>query len=141
MRMDGQWEVFVDDDLVDWILGGSEIEDVDVNEGDYDFDSSVVLGFWVVFGYINDGDNELCDDYVNIFLVKKNMMVEFFDSNEGNWCGQNVDESSDKGDEEWVLDCVKLLEEGGVEVEDEVDIWFFGLVLSFMIMKIFLVYW
>lgn len=69
----------------------------------------------------DDTDNELADQHAQGAPDQNRTSTEALNDPEGNRSRADIHECSDQRDEERVADCAKLLEEGGTEVEDEVD--------------------
>ena len=97
--------------------GGGEEKDVDTDEGDHGLDG---IGILAVHGSGN-GDDELADDHTEGTPDQERTTTEALNGPEGNGGRAHVDEGGNKGDEEGILDRTQGLEEGGSEVEDEVD--------------------
>lgn len=114
---DGQGEDLADDDPGTGAPSGGEEEDVDADEGDHGGDSVGV----VAVGDTNDGDDELADDHAEGTPEEERTTTDLLNGPEGKGGGAHVDNGGDHGEQEGVLDCAELLEEGGTEVEDEVD--------------------
>lgn len=96
--------------------GGGEEEDVDADEGDHGGGGGGGAGDGA-----GDGDDELADNHAEGTPDKQGATAEALDGPEGDGGGDDVDDGGDHGDEEGVLDGAEVLEEGGAEVEDEVD--------------------
>lgn len=73
---------------------------------------------------IDDGDEELIDEYVKSVLEEDGVVIEMFNGLEGDGGWVYVDDGEDYGDDEWVGNGIGGFEEGGWVVEDEVDISF-----------------
>lgn len=106
-----------DDDPGTGPPGASEEKDVDADEGNHGSDG---VGVLAIDG-TDDGDNELTDDHAQSTPEEQGAATELLDGVEGDGGGQDVDDGSDHAQQEGVLDCAQLSEEGGTEVEDEVD--------------------
>lgn len=96
--------------------GASEEEDVDADEGDHGLDSAVGASDGT-----NDGDDELADDHAERTPDEQGAAADSLHTPERDRGRADVDEGRDERDQERVLDGAELLEEGGAEVEDEVD--------------------
>ena len=69
----------------------------------------------------DNGDDELADDHTQSAPDEKRATAEFLNGVKGDGGRADVDEGGDETDEEGVGDGAEFLEEGGTEVEDEVD--------------------
>jgi hypothetical protein len=116
-RADGEREDLADDDPSAGTPGGGEEEDEDTDECDLGFHG---VGIAAVDG-TGDGDDELADDHSQGAPEEERAAAEALDGPEGDGGGADIDEGGDKTDEEGVVDSTEILEEGGAEVEDEVD--------------------
>lgn len=114
---DGEGEDLADNDPGAGAPGAGEEEDVDADEGDHGGDGARV----VAVGDADDGDEELADDHAQGTPEEEGATADLLNGVEGEGGGEDVDDGGDHGEEEGVLDCAELLEEGGAEVEDEVD--------------------
>jgi hypothetical protein len=72
-------------------------------------------------GRTNDGNDELADDHGQATDEENPTTTEALNEVERDGSSEHVHERGDKGDQEGVGDCAECLEEGGAEVEDEVD--------------------
>jgi hypothetical protein len=63
----------------------------------------------------------LTDDHTSSTPDQDCASAESFNDVEGNWCGTDIDQGSDKVDQERIADRSKFLEEGCSKVEDKVD--------------------
>ncbi len=105
-----------DDDPSSGTPGGGKEEDVDTDESDLGLNSAFGGS-----GDTDDTDDELANQHAEGTPDEQRTTTESFDSPERDGGGANIDESGDKTDQEWVGNCAESLEEGGTEVEDEVD--------------------
>jgi len=69
----------------------------------------------------DDTGDELADQHTKSTVDHDGSTTELLNGPEGDWGRADVDEGGDETDEEGVGDGAELLEEGGTEVEDEVD--------------------
>jgi len=113
----GEGEDFTDDNPCARAPGGSEEEDVDADEGDHNLDGDVRVGR----DGTDDGHDILADAHAQGTPDEEGAAAETLHGPEGEWGRAHVDEGGDHGDEEGVVDGAELHEEGGSEVEDEVD--------------------
>jgi len=116
-RTDGQREDLADNDPSAGAPGGGEEEDVDTDERDHSLDSLRV----VTVDSASNTDDELADDHTKSAPDEQWTTAKPLNSPEGDRGGADVDEGGDEGDQERVLNGAEILEEGGTEVEDEVD--------------------
>lgn len=98
MGMDWEREDFVNNDLCGWILGYGKGGDVNVDQGNYGFDSVVVVSVGFVGSDVNDIDNDLGNDYDGVIKDENGLMIEFFNNVERDWGVVYVDESGNKLD-------------------------------------------
>lgn len=117
-RTDGQGEDLADDDPGTGTPGGGEEEDVDTDEGDHGADGRRVLAI----GNTDDGDDELTDNHAQGTPQEQGTTANLLNGVEGDGSGADVDDGGDHAQEEGVLDGTELLEEGGTEVEHEVNL-------------------
>jgi len=116
---DGEREDFTDENPSTWTPGGGEEEDVDADECNLGGG-----GLLVAIGSgsdTNDTCDELADQHTKSTVDHDWSTTELLNGPEGDWSRADVDEGGDQTDEEGVGDGAELLEEGGTEVEDEVD--------------------
>jgi len=92
-------------------------EDVDTDEGDLGLGDHVVVGA----GGTDDGGDELADQHAESTPDEEGTTTELLNGVEGDGGRADVDEGGDEGNQEGVRDRSEVLEEGGTEVEDEVD--------------------
>jgi len=97
--------------------GGSEEEDIDADEGDHGTDGMVIIAV----GDTDDGDDELANNHAQSTPQEQRTTTDFLHGVEGDGSGAHVNNGGDHGQKEGVLNGLELLEEGGSEVEDEVD--------------------
>lgn len=132
---DGEREDLANNDPSSRTPGGGEPEDEDGDEGDLGVDGSNVVGGGGI-GLVgsrgrvslvetgsdtNDGHEELADQHTGTTSDEDGTATEALDSPEGQGSGADVNNGEDHGGEENILDSTSRLEEGGGEVEDEVD--------------------
>jgi hypothetical protein len=72
-------------------------------------------------GSANGTDDELHNDHTGGTVDQDSTTSKLLNHDERGRGGEHVDEGSDHGDQERVVDRAELLEEDGSEVEDEVD--------------------
>jgi len=113
---DGQREDLADNDPRTRTPGGGKEEDVDTDESNHSLDGG--LG---VVNSTNDGDDELADNHATRTIDEESTTTEPLNGPEGDRSGEDVDKGGDQTDQEGVGDGAKISEEGGTEVEDEVD--------------------
>jgi hypothetical protein len=116
-RANGQREDLADDDPGAGAPGRSEEEDEDADECDFGLDGIGV----VAIDRTGDGDDKLADDHSQGAPEEERAAAEFLNGPEGDGGRADVDEGGDETDQEGVVDGAEVLEEGGAEVEDEVD--------------------
>lgn len=114
---DGQGVDLADDDPGTGAPGGSKEEDVDADECDHGGHGVGVLAV----GNTDDGDDELADDHAQSTPQEQGTTADLLNHVEGDGGRADVNDGGDHGQEERVLNGAELLEEGGAEVEDEVD--------------------
>ena len=114
---DGQREDLADHYPGTGTPGAGEEEDVDTDEGNHGSDGLVVI----VVGDTDDGDDELADNHAESTPQEQRTTTDLLNSVERERSGADVDNGGDDAEQEGVLDCAELGEEGGTEVEDEVD--------------------
>lgn len=114
---DGEREDFTNDDPGAGTPGAGKEEDVDANESDHCTDGLGVLAI----GDTNNGDNELAYNHAQGTPEEQRTTSVSLNGVEGERGGEDIDNRGDHADEEGIFDCVKVLEESGSEVEDEVD--------------------
>ena len=114
---DGERVDLADDDPGAGAPGGGEEEDVDTDEGNHGRDSVGVLAV----GDTDDGHDKLADNHAESTPQEERTTTNLLNGVERDGGGEDVDDGSDHGEQEGVLDGAELLEEGGSEVEDEVD--------------------
>lgn len=114
---DGQREDFTDDDPSTGTPSASKEKDVDANECDHRTDSTLVLR---IGGDANNGDNELTYNHTQGTPKEQGATSEFLDGVEGDGGREDIDNRSDHADQERIINCLEILEEGGSVVENEV---------------------
>lgn len=72
-------------------------------------------------GDADDADDKFADQHAESTPDENCAATHTFNDVEGNGSGAHIDEGSDETNEEGILDCFQLLEEGSTEVEDKVD--------------------
>lgn len=132
---DGEREDLANNDPSSRAPGGGEPEDEDSDESNLGVDGANVVGGGGI-GLVgsrggvslvetgsdtNDGDEELADQHTGTTSDEDGTATEALDSPEGQRSGADVDDGEDHGGQENVLDGTSRLEEGGGEVENEVD--------------------
>lgn len=134
----GKREDFTNDDPSAWAPSRSKPEDENGNERDLSIDGSLVLGDGRVLAGIrarvrvrdgmvkassntNNGDDELAHQHAESTNQQNRAAAESFDRPERDGGGKDVDDGKDHGGQEDVGNGLGRLEEGGREVEDEVD--------------------
>lgn len=114
---DGQRVDLADDDPGTRTPGAGEEKDVNADEGDFRADGTLVAAV----DSSDNGDNELADNHAQSTPEEKSTTTELFHGVEGDGSGADIDDGGDHADQERVADGSQALEEGGTEVEDEVD--------------------
>lgn len=97
--------------------GAGEEEDVDADERDHGADGVGVL----LVDSTDDSDDELADNHAEGTPDEQGATTELLNGPEGDGGGADVDNGRDHTDQERVVDGVQIGEEGGSEVEHEVD--------------------
>lgn len=123
-RTDCEREDFTDDDPGARTPGGSENRDVqadECNHGTSGIGVGGVLRGVLASGGTNGTNDELHNDHASGTVNQERTTSDLLDHDERGRGGQHVDNGSDHGDQEGVIDGTELLEEDGTEVEDEVD--------------------
>jgi len=98
-----------------------EEEDVDTDECDLGGDSRVVVELLPTGSDTNNANNELADQHAQGTPDEDGTTAESLNDPEGDGSRTDVDQSSNETDKEGVGNRAQSLEEGGTEVEDEVD--------------------
>ncbi len=113
--------------------GGREEEDEDGNEGNLGVDGRDVVGNRVgaivrirvgkveADGHTNDSHDELADQHAESAIDEDSAATEPLDGPEREGGRAHVDKGEDERDQEGVADGASSLQEGGGEIEDEVD--------------------
>lgn len=114
---DGQREDLADDDPGTRAPGAGEEEDVNADEGDFGADGTLVAAV----SSSDNGDDELADNHAQSTPEEQSTTTELLHGVERDGSGADVDDGGDHADQEGVFDGSQALEEGGTEVEDEVD--------------------
>ena len=109
------------DERLTWTPSRSKEEDVDANKGDLGTNSGGVILTQSAFGDTNDADEEFTNEHANSTPYENCAPTHPLNDVERNGSGANVDKGRDETDQEGIVNCLQLLEEGGTEVEDEVD--------------------
>jgi len=115
-RSDWEREDFTDDNPGTWSPSCSEEEDVNADEGDHCRD-----GWLGRVGDTDNGDDELANKHTKSTPDHDGTTTVLLNDVEGDGCRADVDQGGDQADQERVVDGVELGEEGGTEIEDEVD--------------------
>jgi hypothetical protein len=115
-RTNGQRECLADDDPGGGTPGAGEEEDVDADESNLGRNGTRVICLLSTLGDTNGTNNELCDDHANGTTNQQGTTAKSLNGPERDGGREHVDESSDQGDQEGVLDRAKLVEEGCAEV-------------------------
>ncbi|KAG7847878.1 hypothetical protein KL941_002057 [Ogataea angusta] len=114
---DWQWENLSDNNPGSRTPGRSKEEDVDADEGDHGTDGFLV----VAVDGTGNGHDKLTHNHTCGTVDHERTTAEFLNRVERQRSRHHVDDGGDHGDQELVVDGAELLEEGGTEVEDEVD--------------------
>lgn len=111
--------------------GRGEEEDVDGDQGNLSVDSrdvvgksataAIRVGLVETDGDTDNGDDELTDEHTESTEDEKRTTTVLLNSVERKRSGEDVDEGEDERHQESVADSTGGLQEGGGEVEDEVD--------------------
>ena len=101
--------------------GGGEEEDVDADECDLGLGSGVVGDAWASSSNTDNGDDEFANQHSQSTPDEDCTTAILLNNVERDGSGADVDKGGDETNEEGVADRAKFLEEGGTEVENEVD--------------------
>jgi hypothetical protein len=96
-------------------------EDVDADECNLGGDSRVVVEFLSSGSDTNDGSNKLANQHAQGSPDENCTTAESLNDVEGDRSRADIDQSGNETDEEGIGNRAQGLEEGGTEVEDEVD--------------------
>jgi hypothetical protein len=113
---DGQRVDLADDDPGTRTPGAGEEEDVNADEGDFSADGALGAG-----SNSDNGNNELADNHAQSTPEEQSTTTELLHGVKRDGSGADVDDGGDHANQEGVADGSQALEEGGTEVEDEVD--------------------
>ena len=103
-----------------WSPSGGKKEDVEADECDLGGNGGVVVLTLSACGDTDNTNDEFADQHAKSAPNENCAATETLNDVEGNRSGAHIDKGGNKTDEEGVLDCLQLLEEGSTEVEDEV---------------------
>jgi len=113
---DWQREDFTNDNPGSWSPSGGEEEDVDADERDHGGN-----GWLTGVGNTNDANNKLANNHTESTPDHDRSSAKLLDNEEGDWGRAHINQGGDQTDQERVVDSVELGEEGGSEIENEVD--------------------